>query len=363
MKVALLANLKQNAPTWPGIAPDQWHNLDTWETIQSITIALEKGGHRVIFLEGDRSLYNNLDAVKPDVCFNLCRGHFSDSREAQIPAILELLRIPYTGSSVLTLALAMDKPMTKRMLIHYGLPTPAFQVLEREDESLDAGLHFPLRVKLSQAETELHINGLSIVHDQTQLRTQLRRVIDQHHQPALVEQFIEGRQITVGIVGNPTAPIARYVSNNSADDRIFQGLHIFPPLEANMVADLTLDSPGGVALVSDVPDHYPARLPRIEDLKRLAAITFRVMGCRDVACIDFQLDANDNDKPYILNVNPLPSLSSGYSDLCLAANADGWDYEELINRILDEAFKRHQLDLAETGLQHNLTLEKLPLVA
>jgi D-alanine-D-alanine ligase len=110
MEVALVANLKQNAPTWSDMPPEQWDDLDSWETIQSITIALEKGGHRVTFLEGDKSLYNNLAAVKPDICFNLCRGHFGDSRAAQIPAILELLRIPYTGSGQIHAQARFDVP-------------------------------------------------------------------------------------------------------------------------------------------------------------------------------------------------------------------------------------------------------------
>lgn len=347
MKVALLANLKQNAPTWPDMPPGQWDDLDSWETIQAITIALEKGRHRVTFLEGDKSLYNNLDAVKPDICFNLCRGHFGNSRKEQTPAILDLLRIPYTGSPILTLALAMDKPMTKRVLSYHGLPTLPFQIFEREDEVLDARLHFPLRVKPSHAETGWDINAEAVVYDQNQLQTQLRHVFDRYHHSALIEQFIEGRHITVGIVGNLTASIARHIDDDGTSGPIFQGVHIFPPLEIDTATNLRPDPThhSKAPLVPDLHYHCPASLPEngIEDLKRLAVTTFRVMDCRDVACIDFQLDANDNGKLYIINVNPLPGLSPGYSDLCLEANADGWDYDQLINCILQEAIERHQL--------------------
>ena len=230
MKVALLANLKQNAPIWPDMSPDHWDGLDSWETIQAIIIALEKAGHRVTFLEGDMSLYNNLLAIKPDICFNICEGHFGNSPEAQIPAILELLRIPYTGSSVLTQALAQDKTMTKRLLSYHGLPTLGFQVFERDDEPLDSHLQFPLSAKPSRKGTDMRDEIKLIVGDEAQLRGQLHHIFEVYRQPALVERFIEGRMVSVGIVGNLTAPVARRIPEEEDASRIFGGLHFFPPL-------------------------------------------------------------------------------------------------------------------------------------
>ena len=126
MHVALLANLKKNAPTWPGMPPDYWDDLDSEETIKAISSALATRGHRVTFLEGDVTLYDNLRKVKPDICFNICEGHFGDGREAQVPALLEMLRIPYTGSRVLTLALALDK---RHDQAGAGLSRPAYAAL------------------------------------------------------------------------------------------------------------------------------------------------------------------------------------------------------------------------------------------
>ena len=366
MKVALLANLKNNAPTWPGMSPDQWDDLDSWETVQAIIIALEKAGHHVTFLEGDRTLYNNLQAVKPDVCFNLCEGHFGDSREAHVPAILEMLRIPYTGSRVLTLALALDKPMTKRVLTFHGLPTPAFQVFEREGEPLDPELQFPLFVKPSREGTGMGVSAESVVDYEGQLRTQLRRVFERYDQPALVEQFIEGREVTVGVIGNLESPVARRIPEDEEARRIFQGLHFFPPLEIDMAAYPTEEA--GlytnrikVDLAHDFHYLCPAPLTenQIEMLNWLAAATFRVMDCLDVARIDFRLDVNDGDKPYILEVNPLPGLNPDYSDLCIEAKADEWSYIQLINRILEEAVGRNEI---ETTSNHSLNIPKLELV-
>ena len=350
MHVALLANLKKNAPTWPGMTPDQWDDLDSQETIEAIMAALRAGGHQVTFLEGDISLYDSLRLVKPDICFNICEGHFGDSREAQVPALLEMLRIPYTGSRVLTLALALDKPMTKRVLAYHSLPTPAFQVFERAGEPLDPDMRFPLFVKPSREGTGMGVSAESIVRDEAELRVQLERQLARYHQPILAERFIAGREVTVGIVGNLTAPVARRVPEDEDARRILRGLTFLPPLEVNVAAYQAEE--GGVytnrmktELAHESYYLCPAPLSgdQVEQLQWLAAAVFRVTGCLDVARIDFRLDADGGEQPYILEVNPLPGLNPGYSDLCVEAQAAGWSYEELINRILDEAIKRHGL--------------------
>jgi D-alanine-D-alanine ligase len=352
MHVALLANLKKNAPTWPGISPDHWNDLDSEETIQSILDALEAVGHRATFLEGDVTLYDNLRKVKPDICFNICEGHFGDSREAQVPAILEMLRIPYAGSRVLTLALALDKPMTKRVLAYHKLPTPAFQTFERVNEPLDPDMEFPLFIKPSREGTGMGVSAESILRDEGQLRAQLRRIFERYDQPALVERFIEGREVTVGLVGNLTPPVAWRIPEDEEAPRISRGLQFFPPLEVDMAA--YPEEEAGVYTSRIKVDlvhefHYlcpaPLSAELVEELNWLAAATFRVTGCLDVARVDFRLDANDGNKPYILEVNPLPGLNPGYSDLCIEAAAEGWSYEELISCILDEAVERYQLNV------------------
>jgi D-alanine-D-alanine ligase len=116
-KVAVLANLKKNAPKFGGMPADMWDDLDSESTVQALVEAIRSGGHEAEFLEGNYTLLDNIRAFRPDICFNICEGHFGDAREAQIPALLEMLRIPYTGSKVLALSLALDKPMTKRILM------------------------------------------------------------------------------------------------------------------------------------------------------------------------------------------------------------------------------------------------------
>jgi D-alanine-D-alanine ligase len=350
MNIALLANLKKNAPTWPGMSPDRWDDLDSEATIQAIMQAIAAGGHDVTFLEGDISLVETLPRLKPDICFNICEGHFGDGREAHVPALLEMLRIPYTGSQVLTLALALDKPMTKRVLTYHDLPTPPFQVFERVTESLDPQMQFPLFVKPSREGTGMGVSADSIARDEAQLHTQLRRLFERYDQPVLAERYIEGREVTVGVLGNLGSPVAWRVPEDEEAPRILKGLQFLPALEVDLGA-YPAEEAGiytsriKVEMADDF--HYlcpaPLSAEQIEELNWMAAAVFRVTGCLDVARVDFRLDAHDGDRPYILEVNPLPGLNPGYSDLCLEAAAAGWSYDELINEILNLAIERYEL--------------------
>jgi D-alanine-D-alanine ligase len=350
MKVALLANLKKNAPTWPGMPEDYWDDLDSEETIDAIARALETNGHDVTFVEGGVGLCDALSTLNPDICFNICEGHFGDSREAQIPALLEQLRIPYTGSKVLALALSLDKPMTKRVLSYHGLPTPPFQVLERVDEALDPDMQFPCFVKPSREGTGMGVSASSIVQNEAELREQIAVIFERYNQPVLVERFIEGREVTMGVVGNLVSPVAWRVPRDDTSPRVFRGLQFLPPLEVNMAAYPPEErgvytSRIKVELVHDFRYFCPAPLSeeQNEELRWLTAATFRVVGCLDVARVDFRLDVHDGDKPYILEVNPLPGLNPEYSDLCIEAAAAGWSYEDLVNEVLDQAIDRYGL--------------------
>jgi len=352
LNVAVLANLKKNAPHYEGMPADAWADLDSEITVNSIIAALESRGHRATFLEGNLSLVETLPKLKPDICFNICEGHWGDSREAHVPAILEMLRIPYTGSGVLTLALTLDKPMTKRVLAFHGLPTPAFQVFERADEPLDPDLAFPLFVKPSREGTGMGVSGNSIVHNKAELHERLAGLIARYHQPILAERFVRGREVTLGVVGNLTGPVAWRVPHDEHAPRMLRGLHFLPPLEVDFAA--YPESENGVytnRMKTEWADdfHYfcpaPLEPELLARLQWLTAAVFRVTGSVDVARVDFRLDADDGNKPYILEVNPLPGLYPGLSDLVLEADAAGISYNDLVNEILDAACARHGIQL------------------
>jgi D-alanine-D-alanine ligase len=348
LHVALLANLKKNAPLLPGMPADYWADLDSEHTLEAIANALRQGGHRVTCLEGDVTLHDRLREVRPDMCFNICEGHFGDSREAHVPAVLEMMRIPYTGSKVLTLALALDKPMTKRVLAFHSLPTPPFQVFERSDEPLDPELVFPLFVKPSRQGTGMGISAQSIVHGEAELRAQIGRMLEAYEEPVLVERFIAGRDVTVGMVGNLVPPVAWRIPDDEEAPRVQRGLRFLPPLEIGL-GEYDQEEGGvytyraKVELADKLNYICPAPLgpAQVEELNWLAAATFRVTGCLDVARVDFRLDEADGDTPYILEINPLPGLSPGVSDLVIEAEAAGISHAELVNMILDEALERY----------------------
>jgi D-alanine-D-alanine ligase len=348
-RVAVLANLKANAPHVDGMPEDMWADLDSDKTINALVDAIQVGGHECEFLEGNLSLVDTVRQYKPDICFNICEGHFGDAREAQVPALLEMLQIPYTGSKVLTLALALDKPMTKRVLTYHDLPTPPFQVFERDDEPLSSDMDFPMFVKPSREGTGMGVSSRSIVNSEADLRQQIAEVHEHYRQPALVEKYIEGREVTVGMVGNLTGVVARRMPVNLQAPRIQAGLQFLPPMEVDLQPFVESDVVYSNRLKVDLADQLnylcPAPLDddMVDELNWLTAAVFRITGAHDVSRVDFRLDANDENKPYILEINPLPGLSPGISDLVIEAAADGIEHAELVNMILDAALRRYKM--------------------
>ncbi len=363
MRIAVLANLKDNAPTWEGMPEDQWDDLDSHKTIDAIIHALETAGHQAEFFEASIlppfNLVEKLQRYQPDLCFNIAEGHWGDSRETQIPAVLEMLRLPYTGSKLLALSLALDKPMTKRVLYYHGLPTPEFQTFEDPGEPIDFDLlddanqelRYPLFVKPSREGTSVGITAECIVSTVEELRDQIGKQLARYNQPVLAEHYLKGRELTVGMIGNlEPSQSARRVNERAHTNVLPDTLTFFPALEVNM--EMYDDSEAGlytnkikVELADDF--HYLCPAPidsKFEkQLRLLAATVFRVIGCKDVARVDFRLDEFQDNKPYILEVNPLPGLNPTYSDLCIEAKAGGWSHERLVNTIVELACKRQNV--------------------
>jgi len=361
MRIAVLANLKNNAPHYEGMPDDKWDDLDSPRTVEGIVGALRRLGHEAEFFEANIlppfNLVEKLTDYQPDLCFNIAESHFGDARESQIPAVLEMLRLPYTGSKLLTLALALDKAMTKRILQNHGLPTPEFQVFERGDEPInltllneDGELRFPLFVKPNAEGTSIGVSAESIVRTVAELRFRVADHLRRYNQPILVERFVQGREVLVGMVGNVQP------GYDPVDTLTFM-----PALELDHAAygpdhaGVYTNEMKTISNLEEYHYHCPAPLTpeQLAELQRLAAGVFYATGCLDVARVDFRLD--ENDKPYILEVNPLPGLSPGYSDLCLEALAAGWDHDRLIGAILDAAASRLGLNVQPSAVSFPLS--------
>ena len=207
LHVALLYNLKKHAQHEAGEPPDAAAELDSEDTVQALQAAMEGGGHHVTPLEGDVHLYPTLQRLQDqhqiDIAFNICEGHQGDSRESQVPAILEMFGIPYTAAKILGQALSLDKAMAKRVWMSYGLPTAAFQVFQRADEPLHPALSYPLFAKPVREGTGKGIDASSILHNEQELRQRVDGLIRAYRQPAMVETYLPGREFTVGLLGNP----------------------------------------------------------------------------------------------------------------------------------------------------------------
>ena len=344
-RVALLYNLKHHAPVAPDAPPDGLAEYDSEETVTALADGLRAGGHEVIPLEGDVTLLDTIRQAHPDICFNVCEGHRGDARESHVPALLEMLGIPYTGSKVLAHALSLNKAATKRIWHDLCLPTPSFQVFCRGDELLDWQLAFPLFVKPVCEGSGMGINGRSIVHNEAELREQVRWVIQTYRQPALVEGYLPGQEFTVGLIGNALAPGERPPSELYDE----AGFHLFPVLEI----DPTVGAGQGL-YNAEAKSYYPGEegaplylcpadtLPPLEaKLKHLAVAAFEALGALDVSRVDFRLGADG--WPYLLEINTLPGLNPTLSDLCIMARAEGMDYADLINEILNLAAERYEL--------------------
>jgi D-alanine-D-alanine ligase len=344
-RVALLYNLKYHAPVGSDAPPDALAEYDSEETVTALARALRAEGHEVISLEGDVTLLDTIRQVRPDICFNICEGHRGDARESHVPALLEMLGIPYTGSRVLAHALSLDKAATKRIWRDAGLPTAPFQVFFQGHELLTRELTFPLFVKPIREGSGMGINTLSLAQDEARLREQVRWVIDSYHQPALVEEYLPGREFTVGLIGNTLAS-GEEPRSALYDER---GFHLFPVLEIDPTVGV-----GHGLYNAEAKSYYPGEegAPRYlcpadipaslaSELQRLAVAAFEAIGALDLARVDFRLGADG--QPYLLEINTLPGLNPTLSDLCIMAQAEGMDYADLINEVLNLAAERYRL--------------------
>lgn len=343
LRVALVCNLKVNVSVGVDAPPDALAEYDSIETVTALEEALAAGGHEVVLLEGDETLLDTVRRVAPDICFNIAEGLTGDAREAQVPALLEMLGIPYTGSKVLGQAISLDKGMTKRIWRDVGLPTPPFQVFRRTDERLDPGLTFPLFVKPVHEGTGMGISDRSVMDDESELRQQVRWVIRTYRQPALVEGYLPGREFTVGLIGN-TRFSGESRRNGLYDGR---GFHLFPVLEIDAAvgagrgvyntASKSYDPGEDGAPLYLCPADIPTTLEA--ELKRLTVEAFEAIGALDVGRVDFRLGRDG--QPYLLEINTLPGLNPRLSDLCIMARAEGFEYSDLINEILNLALDRY----------------------
>lgn len=329
MRVTVTYNLKKEDSQKP---KDYFSEYDRLTTIKAIASALESKGHRVSLLDVEGAdLISYFRGNLADMVFNIAEGRDSQFRESEIPALLDILGIPHTGSGALSLAIALDKAMTKKIFLSEGIATPKFQIFESGNEELNPQLSFPLIVKPNREGSSKGIGVFSVADNQKRLSEAIREVIKVYNQEALVEEFIDGKELTVGIMQNGKCTVLPILEIDFSTC-IKSGEYFYSwrmkEYQGNPELGLT-------------PTFYcPARLEKETEIKikDLAIKAHKSIGCRDISRVDVRL-SNDNT-PYVLEINPLPGLDPDESNFTMMAKAAGLKYEDLIETILLNAVER-----------------------
>lgn len=333
MKVALTYNLKKKDASKPA---DYFSECDSKETVNRIISALENKGHSVEAIDVEYpTLFSYFKKNRVDMVFNIAEGKQGRFRESEVPAVLDYLNIPYTGSNTFSLALALNKALTKKILKAENIPTPNFQLFVKGDEELSSELKFPLIVKPNCEGSAKGINKTNVVNNKEDLFKKVKECINVYKQEALVEEFIEGKELTVGILENGKA-IALPVLEIDFSSCKNSGEYFY---------SWRMKEYQGNSELGLVPTFYcPARLDKeIEDkVKEVALRTHRAVGCLDISRTDIRLDKFN--VPYVLEINPLPGLDPKESNFPLMAYAAGMKYEDLIETILISASERKRLN-------------------
>jgi D-alanine-D-alanine ligase len=299
------------------------------KTIKRISDALKAGKHQVKEFEGDKDLIKRLEEFMPKVLkgelpglvFNVSYGIQGQARYAHVPSILEMVGIPYVGSGPLAHSLALDKVVAKIIFKQHNLPTPEFVVMNSWEDELSQDLKYPMVVKPKNESVSF---GVTIVNNESELRDAAKTIFEAFQQPVIAEQYIEGREINVGLIGNNPS-------------------EAFPPVEL-------LFSEGGPPIYTyqdkvrtsgrEIGFECPANVSEqtAEKAQTLARRAFEVLGCYDCARVDMRLDNEDN--LYLLEVNSLPSMGE-HGSYTIGAQHVGLDFTGLVNRLVEEASARY----------------------
>ncbi len=336
MRIGLTYNLRPEAAPAHGEPIDRYEEFDSLETVDAIDLALRRLGHDTERLGWGPSLFDALGRRDPerrlDGVFNFAEGVGGRGRESQVPALLEMLGIPNTGSDPVALALALDKGLAKIFAAAQGIRTAPF-VLVGADEALPAiGLTYPLFAKPVAEGSSMGIRDQSICRDEAQLRAWVGRLQRDYRQPVLIEEFLPGDEYTVGVVGNGDAAevvgLMEVVPRGDGPGDFVYSLEVKRDY-LNRVRYLMTD---------DLLASGRASAERLDDVRRLALEVHRAFGCRDVSRVDIRCDRAG--LPNFIEVNPLPGLNPQHSDLVIIARGHGWSYEHLIGRIVAAAAER-----------------------
>lgn len=335
MRIGICYNLKTDFDRVTAPMPeDRFEELDDIGTVEDIERVLHAQEYETVRLGFGMPAIAKLQKNHVDLVFNISEGLNGRAREAQMPAIFDMLGIPCVGSDSLTIALALDKAWTKKVVAHAGFATPAFYTvdnsiqLERMMENHE--LRYPLFVKLSCEGSSMSIDDHSRVRNARELAERVQYLMATYEgETILVEEFMPGREFTVGIVGNrepEVVAVMEVVPSDTTKDM------------ANFVYGLDEKRNCETKIIYRIPQDLDESTDRA--IRTLAVGVYKEMRCRDMARVDVRLD--ENGVPNFIELNTLPGLNKQHSDLPILARLAGMPYDELIIRVLGHALERIQ---------------------
>jgi len=313
----------------------------------SIVAALREKGHDVFGFPVREDHLQELQNLDCDLAFNLVdEGLNNDSAlEPHLPAILDVFGIPYTGGDFLSIALTLDKARTKEILGYHGVATPAFQIFAAADEPLRAGLGFPLIAKPLHEDASIGVFLDSVVGDEAALRRKIRQILRKYRQPAIVEEYIDGRELSVGVIEQGSKRLVTPVNEVVFD---------LPPGVPRIFTYVGKWDPDSDEYKAIVPDQCPALElpePAQQEIRRVALQAFELLRLRGYARVDFRLRADG--ALYVLEVNANPLIGE-YSVMATMAEKMGWPFPRFIHTLAVEAYRRFQRE------NRAVTLRTLP---
>ena len=309
-----------------GFTEEETAEFDSPDTINAIERALKDAGYKTVPIGHIWALTERLAAGERwDFVFNIAEGLHGLGREAQVPCLLDAYQIPYTFSEPLVLTTTLHKATTKRMLRDLGLPTPDFVLIESEDELQNVTLEFPLFVKPVAEGTSKGITADCRVCTRAELEVVCARLLEKFGQAVLVEEFLPGREFTVGIVGT------------GADAQVLGVMEILLGPEAEPLVYSYLNK----AQYEELVRYRLATDATARQAASVALAAWRGLGCRDAGRIDVRCERNGAAS--LIEINPLPGLHPTRSDLCILSRMAGVGYQELIEAIMRSALKRCRL--------------------
>jgi D-alanine-D-alanine ligase len=308
--------------------------FDSPKTIAAIAGAIKDLNYNIVPIEATKDLAEELQTHGINVVFNIAEGLADRGREAQVPAVCDLLGIEHTGSDATCMSITLDKALTKKIVAAEGIQCPRSILYTRPPRRLPKnGLKYPVIVKPNQEGTSKGIDSRSVVTSDEELLEKIEWLHEQFQAPILAEEYIVGREFTVGVLGNRSA---RIIGPMEIEFKPQPGLdHPVYTMDIKFEAD-PLNNPmlNLVCPVELEPE-------TTESIRKFARKVFDVLGCRDVARIDFRIDTNNVIQ--FFEINPLPGLTPGFSDLVIMAEKSGMAFQQLMKQILMPAIRRWRM--------------------